>query len=282
VKQLCLASTLLALCSLSYAANPDAATVTAQEESALLLAQRNAAQAAPHSPSATSTCAFNFTSGQGDTLLTFCVTVNGNIAQLETPQSVEYIALAPVGEGYGICDLDSNAAYFDYADFGDSGNWGPPALLKQSTSSVQIARTTSDGIWTLTQIITQLPGTVPSVKVAMTLKNNSKVGRSALLIRYADVDAYGQVRNNLDTTEDSAFAWNSVGSTFGYGMQIQNVGKAIVVNPLTQFQPGGPDPCNPVFNLHLLTNTDGSIGMVYLVEVPMGKSTTVSASYRGL
>jgi len=272
---------LMTLGSLHLAAASDAASANAWEEAALA-AQAKAAASAPHTPSATTECAFPFSTGTGNTFLKYCVTANGNIVQLETPQGVEHVAVGTIGEGYGVCDFNTNTGYFDYAGFGDSG-WGPAKLVKQTATSVKIARTTTDGIFTLTQTITEVPGTLPWIKISMALKNNSAVARDAFLIRYVDVDADGVAKNNFDTTEDSAFAWNSLGSFAGFGLVVQNVGQgAVVINTLTQFQAAGPDPCNPVFNLHLLTNTDGSLGLEYLVELGKGASTTVNTIYRGM
>lgn len=184
----------------------------------MALAQRDTAHAAPHSPFATSACSFNFTSGASDSFLKYCVTANGNITQLETPQGHEHIAVEAAGEGYGICDLIPFVSYVDYADFGDSGNWGPSSVINQSGKSVKIARTTSDGIWTLTQTISQVAGTSPSVKATMTLKNNSDQLRTVFLVRYADVDADGAVQNSLDGTAKSAFGWNSNASSKPFGL----------------------------------------------------------------
>lgn len=185
MKKVMLALTTLALCSASFGGTNNASKATSPQEAAA--AQASAAQAAPHTAQATSTCAFTFTSGTNNTFLQYCVTANGNIAQLATPFAREHIAVGTVGEGYGICDTTTSSFYFDYADFGGSGNWGPATVVSQDQRSVKIARTTSDGNWTLTQSITRPEGT-QSVKVTMALRNNTSTDRLAFLIRYADVD----------------------------------------------------------------------------------------------
>jgi len=278
VKTITIAILLMTLGSLNLAAR-DAASAEAEQKAALA-AQNEAAALAPRSSLATTDCTFPFSTGTGNTLLKYCVTTNGNIVQLETPQGVEHVAVGTIGEGYGICDFNTNTGYFDYAGFGDSGNWNPAQVVKQTATSVKIVRTTSDGQFTLTQNIAEVDGALPWIKITMTLKNNGE-GRDAFLIRYVDVDAAGVAKNNLDTTENSAFAWNTPGPV-NFGVVVQNVGKALIANSLTQFQAAGPDPCNPVFNLHLLTNTDGSLGMEYLVELKKGASTTVITAYRGM
>jgi hypothetical protein len=85
----------------------------------------------------------------------------------------ENIFVGGDGKGYGICDFTANVGYNDYAEFGDSGNWAPPTVLSHSATSVEIARATSDGNWTLTQTFSQIAGTSPSLKIAMALKNNT-------------------------------------------------------------------------------------------------------------
>jgi len=283
VKKLALIFVMLALSSFGFAAPPAAARSNPQAESAAVLAQQNVAQAATHSPLATSACSFTFASGSGDTFLHYCVTANGNITQLETPQGHEHIAIGAKGEGYGFCDDVPKTAYFDYADFGDSGNWSPATVLSQSPTSVKIARTTRNGIWTLTQTVTQVASSSPSVRVAMTLTNNSTVDRFATILRFADVDADGFVNNNVDSTFDSAFVWNSIGSNHGFGLMIQNVVKGAFFTPLTETTASPPDVCNLVQNVLFQSNTDGSMGMYYLgIPVPKGTSITETISYTGL
>lgn len=107
--------------------------------------------------------------------------------------------MGTIGEGYAICDVTTSVGYFDYADFGDSGNWEPARVVSKEDSSIRIVRSTSDGVWTLTQTITQLAGS-QAVRVKMALKNNTDTDRLAALMRYADVDVSGTSDNNFDAT----------------------------------------------------------------------------------
>jgi hypothetical protein len=238
------------------------------------------------SAATTSTCSFTFQTGANNNFMKFCVTANGNIPQFESPQGHEHINVFDISEGYGICDLTtdgSSVSYFDYSDQGDSGNWGSPSVLSQNTNSVKIARTTLDGNWTLTQTFTRMSGASPFAQVAMALANNTAVDRVALLIRSADVDADGLVNNNLDSTLDSAFGWNSVTSEHGYGLALQNVGNSAaslqfgIVTPT----PNSPDPCNVQIQAAPEANTDGVILMAYALLIPKSSSQTVKVAYRG-
>ena len=296
MKKLILVLNLLAVCSCASAQSRGEAEIlaatmkaaNAQHEAAAEQAQVQAARSVSHSPLASSTCAFTFTSGAGDSFLKYCVTANGNITQLETPSGKEHIAIGAAGEGYGFCDLSSPVVrYFDYADFGDSGNWGTATLTSQTAKSLKIVRTTADGIWTLTQTISQVAGMSPSVKIVMTIKNNSNTTRSLFFMRYADVDAAGAVQNSLDGTVKSAFGWNSDAGNNPFGLVLQNAGPVppdSSPSGFTQNVPNGPDPCN--FAAHFASGTqiatDGSLAYLYALNLSKGMSKTVTLSYRGL
>jgi hypothetical protein len=271
VKTIVLAVALAVLCSIGFAATPN------QKQSA-------AVQGATHSP-AVSVCSFTFTSGTLDTFLKFCVTANGNITQFETPLGVEDVAIGDASEGYGICDFTSNTEYFDYADAGASTNWGPSSVVQQTSKSIKIARTSSDGVWTLTQTINQIAGNLPSAQVVMALKNNTATDRSVRLMRFVDVDADGNFNNELDATNKAAFGWNSFGLQNAYGLVLFNVGKSPFDHAgFVQNIAGGPAPCNPFAfaSLTTLTNTDGSLVHLYNIDVPKGMTKTVTVGYKGM
>jgi hypothetical protein len=233
----------------------------------------------------TSACSYTFSSGAGDTLLQYCVTANGNLTQMQMPAGQELINQGiTVGEGYGICNESPATAYYDYGGWGDSGNWNAPKVLSLTATSVKIARTTSDGIWTLTQTITQ-DKTTPSVKIAMALKNNTAATRKAYLVRYADVDAGNWIANNVDGTANSAFAWGSTtGNLDGWGLMLKNTGTRWgYVNGFGQPSFPPPNPCAFAFNwIGLVTNTDGSIVLAYADNIAGGKTKTANMAYRGM
>ena len=284
MKKMMLAVTMLALCSASFAGSPQPSQAASPQEA--LASQVSAGQAAPHTALATSTCSFTFTSGTNNTALQYCVTANGNIAQLATPFAREHIAVGTIGEGYAICDNSTSVAYFDYADFGDSGNWGPATVVSQGSRSVKIARSTSDGVWTLTQTISR-PEDTQDVKVVMTLTNNTGTDRPASLMRYADVDVSGTANNTFDATSNSAFGWNSSGGANPpFGLMVQNVGNTVGLQaiPFIQNQGAGPTPCVPSSHAVFgpITDTDGSVVMFYEGTVPRNRTRTVTLRYRGM
>ena len=271
MKTLVLSMTILALCSLAIA--QDAGS-------------RFNNSAAP-SPLGTSACSWQYTTGSGNSFLQFCVSPNGNIVQFTTPNGVEQLAVpgATVGEGYGICNETPATEYHDYADLGDSGNWTSTVLKSVTATSVKLSRTTSDGIWTLTQTISIVPSD-SSLKISMALTNNTATARVAYLVRYMDVSAGGRFLNTLDSTLNSAAAWNTTNSANPYGVILRNNG-----NPqygywsgFAQNISGGPNACAFAFNYtgSVLTATNGSVVMAYVTNIPAHATKTAVMSYRGM
>jgi Tfp pilus assembly protein PilW len=277
VKISCITAVLLLSCSLSFAGTPG----TSADQQSTVRQQKDSNTQVPLSPLSTDVCAFNFSSGSNNTVLNYCVTQNGNVINVETPAGQHHIFSR---EGYGLCDINSNTEYFDYSDAGDTANWNPAIVLSHSATKVKIARTTSDGIWTLTQTITQVAPT-STVKVSMTIKNNTAVNREAQLSRFADIDADGTTPNTVDSTLNSAMIFNSVGRGGSFGLTLQNVG----TSPFTylgfiQNTPFRVSPCSPFTSQAIgpLVGTDGSAVMTYVIPVPKNASKTVNVSYRGL
>jgi hypothetical protein len=244
-------------------------------------------------PNATQTCTYTFTSGSGATYLQFCVTVNGNIVEFNSPQGVEQLNQGGALEGYGICDVSTSIGYYDYA-YADSGNWNPPTTVTHTATEVKIERTTSDGAWTLTQTIMSVPGTNPYAKITMALKNNSGVTKGAYLLRYGNADpdaafSTGNYYQDYDGTLDSAWGntpYSSLNGSNPYGLMIQNVG-----NPTPTTVPYsrqgfaitglvGPDPCNSGANFASpITEADGSIVYYYQVDLKKEQTVTVTDRY---
>ena len=267
MKKFVFALALLTLTSLGFAAEPNAKNVT------------------PNGPLPSINCQFTFTAGASNTFLRYCVTDGGNILGIEGPQG--HFMVPDDREGYGICDQSTGVSYFDYGSFGASSNWGPVNVVSHTAKSVKMTRTTSDGIWTLTQVFNLVAGTSPMVKDTMTLKNNTAAARGAFLLRYADTDIDGDVTNNLDATIEAASAWNSVSTpnenAISRGLMLQNVGVARVTHQaIAQNFPSAPDTCNPfgLFPPGPQVQVDGSLGLAYQAFVGGGSSATATVGYR--
>jgi len=236
---------------------------------------------------ATTTCSYDFSIGSGNTFLSYCVTANGNILEIQTPFGQNM--LGPNGEGYGICD--QNVGPMNYTDYGvsDTGNWGSATVLSHSSTSVKIVRTTADGHWTLTQTITKVPKTY-SITVVMALKNNQAVGDVAYLVRFANAEpplnpiyGYRFWAGNLNSA-----LTRTVQPDPNYGLQLSNVGV-----PQFGFWQGyaqgvetGPNACAFAFNESnnnfSESGTPGSIEMAYVGTIAAGQTKTFTLSYHGL
>ena len=163
-------------------------------------------------PDSTDVCTYQFTSGGTATkqFLQYCVSVNGNIVEFQSPAGVEHIKHGIIGEGYAVCDFSSGVGYHDYAGFGDAdnGSWGAATRLSLTATTVKIVRTSTDGRFTLTQTIAQSPAD-SSAKITMALKNNSSGAKTVWFTRVADVDANDATNNILDGTFNTAFGYSA-------------------------------------------------------------------------
>jgi hypothetical protein len=233
------------------------------------------------SPDATTICTYTFSAGTGNNnFIKYCVTANGNIVTFQSPSGHEYLATSK-GEGYSICDYDSGKQYYDYGAYGDSGNWDAATKVSSSATSVKIARTTADGLYTLTQTITLEAGNAVA-QVSMALKNNDTVAHDVGLIRYADVDADGFTSNSFDSTFRTAFGYSA---TDGYGLQliwVSNSANAFSNGGVAQDIPGGPS-CQIFAGSPgaAFQNTDGSIFIdVDIPTLAKKASATFVAEYK--
>jgi len=240
-------------------------------------------------------CGYQFTTGSGITYLQFCVTDKGNISEFQSPEGIEQLNPQDIGayEGYGICDLtNNNTVYYDYA-FTSSNNWNPPITVSQTATEVKIERSTSDGLWTLTQMVSLIGGPTPFAKISMTLKNNTNEAKEVLLLRYANPvpdkpNSSGTYEENYDGTVNSAWGYtaiNSGGNGDPYGLMLQIVG-----NPTPAKTPylsegmantsAAPNPCNPFATFASpITDNFGSIVYVYQFGVNKEQAITVNNRY---
>ena len=239
------------------------------------------------------TCAYTFTNaGKGNSFMSFCVSTNGNIISFQSPSGIEYLNLGQLSEGYGICDLSTGVVYYDFSDYGNSGNWGNPVLLSLTGTSVKIARTSTDGLFTLTQTIAKQAGSTPYAKVTDAIKNNTAATKDVYFIRWADVDPFnanatGNFQESFDSTNNSAWgylAYDAVTTnTAGYGLAISNIGLPNVPYAFGGFDLNtnlAPNPCAPTANYFgYQALVDGSVETLYLLELVGNKTGTVNEKY---
>jgi hypothetical protein len=247
--------------------------------------QNRQQQQLAHSTSLSSAaaCQSTYGSGHGLTLFEFCVTSNGNIAELQSPFGVEHIRFDGSGEGYGVCDYDNKVRYYDYDD-GDSGNWKGAVITQPggpNTFPLKVVRTSSDGLFTLTQTFSRNTGE-RIAKIAMTLKNNSSVSKTFILLRFANVNANngdgGDLNNEFDSGIDASWAYNNL----AYGVRLSAVTTFIEHAGFVDGTNDGPDPCSPSASAPPGQPFfgDGSVVVAYVITLPAGKSTTAAVEYK--
>jgi len=277
-----LAVTVLALGSLGFAGTPGQTEGDGNQQADNAV-QETIAPATSTSPDATTTCAHTFTSGNNNTYLSYCVTANGNIPQIQTPFGL--LQLGSDGEGYGLCQESPAVQYHDYGS-SDTGNWKAPTLVSLTTTAVKIARTTSDGHFTLTQTITMVPQT-SSITIAMAITNHQAVAKKVYILRYADSNPNGSAQQGINATHNGVYSW--LDSRFPSfppgGLQLQNVG-----NPPFLYWQGfartvdyGPNACDFAANSTIaVIENSGSMTMAYVGTVYANGTKTVTVTYRGM
>lgn len=239
-------------------------------------------------------CLFTYTSATTDPSMTFCVSPNGNLTQLQIPAgplnmvNEDYISsggLTEGAEGYGVCQESPVASYYDYLNNVNEYNFGPATVLSQTTTSFKIARTTLDGNWTLTQTFTAEVKT-PAVQVAMALHNNTKTSLVAYLVRYVETNYYYNYYSS--STQGNAFSWvpSSPVSNFGYGFQMSNVGTPQFGFMNSYVWAGGwlANPCNFAGSAasSVVTQGAGIMSIAYVDTIGPKKTKTVTIRYSRL
>lgn len=243
--------------------------------------KQEAAKADPRAIELSTGCEFTFTSGNGPTFTQYCLSGNGNIVQFSSPAGFEFLDAGEVYEGYGICDLtaEPTVPYFDYF-VQQSDNWGPTAVTTPNATTKKFVRATNDGLWQLTQTITQIKASgssVGSVKIAMALKNLSAIKRFAAVLRHADVDANGTVDDdNFHATRNFAYGAEP---GLSYGLGLTNNTFTPLYSAFTRSDFFGPNPCN-FATIEKPFTGDGSIGMIQLLEVAPGSTRTIVMTYK--
>jgi hypothetical protein len=226
-------------------------------------------------------CSFTYSSGPLTTFTRYCLSVNGNIVQLDSPSGFEFINNGGLMEGYAICDVSPNVSYYDYASI-DSANWGATVVTAPNDTTRQFVRSTSDGLWQLTQTIKQIkanamgPG---SVKITMDLKNLSNISRNVTLLRVANVNAGPMATNDEFVSSFNSAFGQEPGASWGLGLTTNTF--TFAHNGTVFNVPTGPDPCHYV--THIINAAfigDGSLGHVYAITVPAGATKTVNMTYK--
>jgi hypothetical protein len=248
-------------------------------------------------------CSYSFTSGSGATYMNYCVTVNGTLANFESPSGSEMLYQNGAGEGYGVCEVQTGGSYWDY-NYGNSGNWNAPVTVTENATEVKIERSPTDGSFLLTQTISKVTGASPAARMVMTLKNTSGEARLFYLMRYANfvpdqAASNGNYNETYDASTDSTWGYIPEFVTYStpsgpYGLRLNNVGEP---SPASNFVVNygydygsffGPNPCyqnydtqGNFFTPETIVNGEGSGILVYALFLNNNQTATVNLRYFG-
>jgi hypothetical protein len=146
-------------------------------------------------------CTVTFTN-PGPPALSACVSGHGNVNQLSYNPffgSASHIN----SEGYCLRDLNTSTVYWD--ETGAEAGWGV-ATQSSTATTTTVSRTTTDGVYTLTQNVFFKYGS-RLVLIGNLLKNNDTVSHTVRFNRYADIDMEANsVGDEFDTAGASVFA----------------------------------------------------------------------------
>ena len=241
-------------------------------------------------------CAFTYTSPAGKPSLKFCVSPSGTLNDIEVPVGDEFLTQAYISggklnalEGYGLCNESPAQAYSNYInDYLESSNWNPPTIVSQTATSIKIAHSTSDGVWTLTQ--TFLPDTVtPGVKIMMALHNNTSVSRVVYLFRVTSGN--GPKFPQSSSSHSRAFSWiqSRPVENFGDGVMLENASplqfgfmNAYVYQTGVSFPPNPCDFASGASNSVMLNDTSNGFGIAFVDSIGAHKTKTATVRYRSI
>jgi hypothetical protein len=216
-------------------------------------------------------CAYNFSSGSGETLFRWCLTTDGNIGEIEAPAGYEHV----FAEGYAVCWNDAGTKYWDYGA-GDSG-FGPPQVVSGCTSGsgCTIRRDTLDGNFRFTMKFAQNKSE-REITIDQTLTNlYTDTFVDIDLVRQADLDMDGTGGGGGDKFGSSIFTvwlWESF-ARIGLTRRSKSDGASGWV--------GGTAINSHQCGHAPLTGTDYALGIAQTIgSLGAGKSKTYRFQYR--
>jgi hypothetical protein len=210
------------------------------------------------------------TAGSGPTFFNVCVSTHGNVAVFATPTNHIF------DEGYAVCRNQFTpelTLYFDY-DNADSG-WGPASTT--DLTPVTIVRTTTDGVFTLTQKFA-VDTVEMDLTITMTLKNNTAVTQTSIaLMRGGDFDAGGSTSNMFTWSLDSVVALTFAGGGLSLTATSFATAHAAAVPPSSA---SGTRDCSTLTLAPPITGDHGGRVIYFLGDIGAGMSKTVKVTYR--
>lgn len=227
---------------------------------------------------ASNECQSTFYAGKGIAQITFCVTENGNIAELQTNSGQR--TLLNGAEGFAVCV--PGASYYDLGIYGDSGNWQPSVITQPkgpNTFPLTITRSSTD----LTP--DGLPGVIVSQQFSFS--NGGRSVRVTMvrwgsrivspIIRYADVQGSSEHAGN---SAISPFIWNDGGAGLVASPTGNTLSPGILYGGISGLMAGSQvDPCNAVGPDTFPYQGDSAFSTKWFVTGAKGKANQATVDY---
>jgi hypothetical protein len=151
-------------------------------------------------------CAFFFNSGSGEANFDWCLTANGNITKLESPQGREHIMAGGFIEGYAVCSALGQSGR-DYAQASQIAGFGPTINLGCSGSGCTFQRDTLDGRFRLLMAIKQNKKE-KEINISTTVTNLTNTPLDAVsVLRYVDADMNGDFGDDRADRGNTRAVW---------------------------------------------------------------------------
>jgi hypothetical protein len=219
-------------------------------------------------------CAVTFTN-PGPPALTACVSSHGNINNLlYNPSGAPVDQVAR--EGYCLVDLNApSTVYWDSGDLGEAG-WDV-ATQSSTATTTTVTRTTTDGIYTLTQNIFFKYGS-RLVLVGNLLTNNDTIPHHVRFNRYAHLVLDGFNGDKWDVAGTSVFAKQTNGvalTSLGNPALVQASGAETFNN----WNATGKSSCGHTLVAMPSTGNDVAI-MQHDTTIPSGATVNFRVGYR--
>ena len=256
---------------------------------ATLVAVNSAGSSAPGVVPQALGCAVTFTN-PGPPALTACVSGHGNVNSLSYGPFTgarDHILVdhRSPSEGYCLRDLGTSATYYDLAvveggqdDQLRPRGWGP-ATQSSTATTTTVTRTTTDGIYTLTQNIFFKYGS-RMVLIGNLLKNNDTVSHAVRFNRYADFNVGGSPTNDVfDTAGGSVFAQQTNGvalTSLGNPAFVQAFG----AEDFGTYANTRPMRCSPTFTAPPTAPGDYVAVMQHSTTIAPGATVNFRVGYR--
>ena len=220
-------------------------------------------------------CAKTFSSGTGDSRLSWCFSNDGNIVKMEHPLGIENVRIGSFIEGFCLSSNGIKRA----ESFGTLSSFGlnPPVI---SLGTNKVKHTTIDGSWRIEQTFSQQPA-LKQITVVMKLFNLSGVNQILIsLSRAVDADMANSVAGDLFVSRRRSVLAIQPGNN---SLKLSTTGSEVYTMIYPTATPVSNKACYDLASdvVDSTPLSDRSMGLLVRVPgVPAGGNATVTFTYQ--